>query len=296
VRTQALAAIAALLPACSGGDDPPAGTPDAQVVTADAQIIAAPDAQVDAAPAAPDAGPAVLTSTATFATGLGSLCGLGYRHTAGEIWVFPCSGAMVHAFSPAGVAGATLARPGESADDADVTFAPAALTIGAAAVAEGAMIFVNGETGPADLHLPETTGAAPVAVMFGTNHVVGGAVHAARSSIFVVQDRQSSTDTSTIAELDPATGAVRDKFPTQPAFSVNYGDVEVCPSSGNLFVVSSDETTIVELTPTGATVAAHPLPAGVSALSGLGLAADGVAWVSGTNGSVWRIEGLPCDR
>ena len=45
---------------------------------------------------------------------------------------------------------------------------------------------------------------------FGASHVVGGAYHTARASMFAVQDRVAgAVDGNVIAELDPITGAER---------------------------------------------------------------------------------------
>jgi hypothetical protein len=77
-------------------------------------------------------------------------------------------------------------------------------------------------------------------------------------------------------------------------YTINFGDLEVHPVNGNLLLVSSDETTIRELTPTGVFVSDYALPAGVSSLSGIGVdAGRGEVWVSGTSGNVWRIGEVP---
>ena len=238
--------------------------------------------------------PPVLTAPTSFAAALGALCGVGYDHVAARVWVYPCNGATVHAFTAAGAAVGTLPRPGEVANDVDVAFAPAPIVIGATAVAAGAMLFINGETGVAEVHLPTTAGAPPLVTRFGDSHVVGGGYHPARRTLFVVQDGVPATRANTVAEVDPVTGAVVAMFSTLPGYAVNYGDLEVCPSSGNLFVVSSSETTIAELTATGTLVGTYALPAGVVAVSGLALGPDGAAWLVGTGGQVWRLAGLPC--
>ena len=56
-----------------------------------------------------------------------------------------------------------------------------------------------------------------------------------------------------------------------------------------------NETTIAELTPTGALVGEYALPAEVTGTSGLAFeGSGGAAWVSGTSGVLRRIVGLPC--
>jgi len=41
-------------------------------------------------------------------------------------------------------------------------------------------------------------------------------------------------------------------------------------------------------------VGEYALPQGVTGVSGLALGPDGVAWLVGTGGQVWRLDGLPC--
>jgi len=99
-----------------------------------------------------------------------------------------------------------------------------------------------------------------------------------------------------VAEVDPDTGTVLNTFAIGALFDVNFGDLDVCSATGHLFVVSSAEDRISELTPDGSLVGYHPLPTGVSSLSGIAIAATtGYVWVSGTGGTVWELSGFPCD-
>ena len=59
--------------------------------------------------------------------------------------------------------------------------------------------------------------------------MVGGAFHAARNAIFLVQDSvPGAADENRVAEINPATGAVLQSFQTTGTYSVNFGDLEVC--------------------------------------------------------------------
>ena len=223
-----------------------------------------PDAAIDTTVDAPSDGMAVLTMGTTFAGGIGTLCGLAFDHTDNTVWAYGCSSATINHFAADGTPLGTIARPGEATDDVDVDVAPAAFTLGTSSVAAGDLMFTNGETGTADLYLPETSATVALATQFGNSHVVGGAFHVARNSIFVVQDRNGGAGANQVAELDPVTGAVRTMFSTLPAFDVNYGDIEVCQKTGNLFFVSSVETTLAEFTPAGVLVNEYPLPTGIS--------------------------------
>lgn len=284
------AALVVLLAACGGGSS----SPDALSIDTAPSFDAT---HIDGAPDAPvaDAGPVVLTSGTTFTSAIvGTMCGLGWDHDGLQIWVYQCNGTELLAYSPLGAAAGSLPRPGESADDFDITFAPEVATIGTNAVLTSQMIVINGETNTADLYFPETVASTPLATAFGVDHVVGGSYHAARDTFFVVEDRNGVTTGNTIAELDRVTGAVVNSFSTLPHVDVNYGDVEVCQATGHLFVVSNIDSNLTELTPTGELVGKYPLPDGVTSLSGLGLPGNGSAWVGSTSGGVHALTGVPC--
>jgi hypothetical protein len=297
-------ALAGFAAACGGGtrhrrED--AGTVDAvpEVVDAVPEVVDAVPEVVDAAPEVMvPAGP--LTRQGGFSPGLGSLCGLAYDHVSDVVWIYPCSGGALRGYSPGGVDSFTLDAPGEDADDVDIDVAPAALTLGTVPLAPGTLLFANGETGAVDIHMIDQAAPAPLgtlATQFGNSHVVGAAFHRGRSTMFAVQDRvPGGTTGNTIGEIDPITGAVTNTFSVQPSFSVNYGDLDVCQTTGRLFVVSDSADAIAELTPEGTFVQAHPLPATVSGLSGIGIddGTPGEAWVSTRNGDVARLGGFPC--
>lgn len=235
-----------------------------------------------------------------FNPGQGTLVGIGFDTASDSLWVYDSSGSQLLNYSRSGSLLGGIARPGESANDFDVTFAPASLTLGATNVGPGTLISINGESGPAEIYAINKSNGSIIATLntaFGASHVVGGAYHAGRNTFFLVQDRQPSDPTlrSLIAEIDPLTGTVLNSFGTTSAdFTVNFGDLEISAVTGNLLLVSSDEARVRELTPNGTFVRDLSLPAGVGALSGLALdEARGEAWVSSTNGVVYQLGGLP---
>jgi hypothetical protein len=230
----------------------------------------------------------------------GDLCGLGYDQTDGNVWVYGCSSTVVSRYSSAGVFQSSVPRPGESANDVDVEFASSAFGLNAALVPKGTLVFVNGESGTADLYAVDKTSGAVVATLatsFGASHVVGGAYHPILGQFFLVQDNvPGATAENRVTAVDTVTGASISTFQTtSTGFTVSFGDLEVCNATGNLLLVSSIETDIAEFTPAGALVQLHPLPVGVSALSGIGVNdAAGEIWVSGTGGLVSRLGGSVC--
>ncbi len=244
---------------------------------------------------------AALTASAPFnPSNTGSLCGLGFDPATQDVWVYGCSAADIQHYTAAGAFLSAVTRPGESANDVDVELTPRPLTLGSTAVPSGSLLFINGETGPAEIYaVDKATGSviATLATAFGVSHVVGGAYHPTRKTLFLVQDQvPAAADENRIAEVDPATGSILNTFQITATFPVNFGDLEVCAATGNLIVASSDESRLAEYTPAGVFLQYHDLPAGVSSLSGIGVDdATGDLWVSGTGGNVWRLQGDACD-
>ncbi|MBW2269244.1 MAG: hypothetical protein JRH16_11755 [Deltaproteobacteria bacterium] len=231
-------------------------------------------------------------------SGAAGLCGTGFDQTNDGVWVYDCSAADVQRYATDGTFLSSVSRPGEAANDVDVEFSKARFVLDATLLEAGTLLFVNGETGVAEVYaLDKSTGAVLETLVtgFGASHVVGGGYHPDRASLFLLQDRVSGSLPNQIGEVDPVTGTVLNMFSTLPDFDVNFGDLDVCRSSGNLLVVSSIETSIGEFAPSGTFIQHHALPAGVSLLSGIAIDdSTGEAWVSGTGGVVWQLGGLPC--
>lgn len=231
---------------------------------------------------------------------VGSIVGIGFDAQSDSVWIYGSSGASLRSYDRSGVFQSAIDRPGESADDFDISFTTQSLSLGSSTIPAGSLLAINGESGTADVYAVDpSTGAivSSLATGFGNSHVVGGAYHNSRGSLFLVQDRQASSAAlrSLIAEVDPISGAVLNTFGTGSAtFTINFGDLEINRATGNLYLVSSDEDTIRVLTPTGGFVEEITLPGTLGALSGIAFdEARGEAWVSSTNGIVYRLGGLP---
>ena len=240
---------------------------------------------------------ASVTVLQQFNPGLGTLVGCGHDATTGSTWVYPSFGATLSSYSAAGVFLSSIPRPGEAANDVDIEFAPEALSVGATVVPAGTLLFIDGETGVAEIYAVDKNSGAILATLttgFGVSHVVGGAYHPIRNTFFLVQDKvPGGVNANRVAEVDPVSGNVLGSFSVAGVFSVNFGDIEVSGATGNLLLVSSDEPRIAEFTPTGVFIADAALPAGVVSLSGIGLGSGcGQAWVTGTGGTVSRLGGV----
>jgi hypothetical protein len=204
--------------------------------------------------------------------------------------------ANLQAYSRDAVSGDAVVRAGEGANDADIDFNREEFTLGSTLVPANSLLFINGENGSAEVYAIDKQSEAVIATLqtaFGNDHVVGGAYHAQRNTLFLIADKLDSAP-NTIAEINPITGAVINSFGTGSAdYTINYGDIAVAAYTGNLLLVSSDESAIRELTPAGVFVRDIPLPAGVTSVSGMGVDdRRNQAILGGTGGTVWIVRGI----
>lgn len=244
----------------------------------------------------PGGATAQLTLLDSFA-GRPGMVSLGYSAETELIWDYQAFGATFSSFTRSGAAVGTLPRAGNSANDVDLEVLTHPLTIGTTQLPPGTLLYIDGESGFAEVYAVDpVTGAvlATLQTQFGMSHVVGGAVHAGRSSIFLVQDRVPSgtVNDSVVAEVYSLTGTVLQTFQLAAPFTVNYGDIEVDEATGNLLVVSSDMGVMREVTVNGALVADHALPPGVGGLRGIAIDdARGEAWVCDSS-TIFRLGGV----
>ena len=232
-------------------------------------------------------------------TNAGGFCGIAYDADSARIWAYDCDVAVIYQYATDGTFIRSIPMVGGTANDVDLSMSPEALTLGGGAVPAGRLMVFNGETGPCEVYGIEQGPGTTLATLnstFGASHVVGGAYHPIRNTIFMVQDDvpPAATD-NLVAEIDPVTGAVLDQFDLITTYNVGYGDLEISPVTGHLFLVSGDEETIIQYTPDGAPTEEHALPTGVTNISGLALdCASGEAWVCNTSGFIYRLGGFPC--
>lgn len=230
----------------------------------------------------------------------GSTCGIAYNAPDGEIMVIGCSASVIDRYAEDGTFLSSADVIGEGANDVDIDMSPVDLVMNGTFVAQGQLLLVNGETGVAEIYaIDEVTNQVidTLVPAFGNSHVVGGSYHPQRGTFFLVQDNvPAAALANRVAEIDATTGAVIQEFSVLPHFDVNYGDLDISPVSGHLFIVSSSESTIAEFTPDGVFVTEHPLPTGVSNLSGIALDNDlNGAWVCTNGGVVFKLGDFPMD-
>lgn len=226
----------------------------------------------------------------SFDTGLGTLVGIAVDGQRDSVLVYAAFGETILEYSREGTLLGEILRPGVASNDFDMDVAETGFTLGSGSVPAGGVFVVNGEVAPQKLF-----GIDPVGNVTGElehpAYLVGGSHHAARGSVFLVD-----YTTDKIREVNPATGALLTEFPVTPAgsppFDVYYGDVAVSAVSGNLFVASSSQEVVRELTATGAYVRDYDVSGlGIRGMSGIDIhSVTDEAWIAtNVDGRVFRV-------
>ena len=225
-----------------------------------------------------------------------SLCGIAFDAGGSQLWVYACSANEIKRFSTSGSLLGQVSVSGGAAGKADVDLAPESFVLNATNVNSGQMLFTNGGAGTTKIY-SYNAGAvtATLNTAYGNSHVVGSAYHRLRNSFFLLQGSDAgATEGNKVVEINAQTGAVIGSFKTTGYFNVVSGDIAT-GGNGNLFLAGSTEGSIAEFTTGGDFVRFHPLPAGVSQISGLGLNCNtGEAWMSSKNGNIYHVSGFPC--
>lgn len=239
------------------------------------------------------------TLEGSFSPGIGPIVGIAYDPVSGNLFLYPDFSVSILEYTPTGTqVPPDIGSPAPASNDYDLDFTPEAVIIGGTPVPANTLLVINAENTAAQtlFALNKDTGAvlASLNVTAASGQKVGGAYHAGRDTLFVL-----GWNTDIVSELDPATGAIVNSFPVKPvgspAFDVFFGDLEVNQNSGNLFLVSDNQSTIRELTPTGGFVQDLAVGGlGVSSMSGIAFNdAAGEAFISSTNGTVYHLGGFP---
>lgn len=243
---------------------------------------------------------AQLTLSGSFnPAGISSLCALGYDTVLQKVWVYNCNGDSIHCFDPTGVPLGAILAPGIPANDVDVEIAPVAFNMAGTAIPQGTLLFIHGETDSAEIYaIDPLTGVIldTLLTSFGNSHVVGGAFSPGTGSFFLVQDNvPGATLENLIGEVNPLTGSLIQSYQITSLFNVSFGDLEV-GENGNLYVASSAEDSILEITTQGQLVQMHDIPNTVGPISGMDLnCGSATVWVCSTNGNVYSLGQSNCN-
>ena len=237
------------------------------------------------------------TIVVSFNPQLGRLVSIAYDSTSGNLFLYPEFGESINEVTPDGaLVDQGIPRPGASSNDFDLDFAQADVNVGGKTVPAGSLLVGNGDDSPPTIYgIDKDAGSVLGSVQVQGVTPVGMAHHPARGTIYLL-----NWTTNEVVEVDPATGTVLNRMPVHPpgartysgsAFSVFYGDVDVHPTTGNLFVLGSNYPVIRELSPTGQWIGDVDLtslniPSG---MSGLAFDNNGDAWVATLDGTVYKL-------
>ena len=232
-----------------------------------------------------------------------TIIGLGYDTARGELAVYRNFDSGIERYSLSGSKIGDYPSQGGSANDYDLDGVDQTFTMDGTTIPFGSMLIFNGESNALEIYAVNPATGALVATLqtdYGVSHVVGGAYNPFTGTFFVVQDSvPGDADDNQVAEIDPATGAVLQTFDTDTqGFDVFYGDIEVDPFNGDLWLVSSSQGTMQRMSTSGQVLGSVSLPQDVVSLSGIAFNpnAPGEVWVASTNGRVSLVAGLPTDQ
>ncbi|MFI5172655.1 MAG: T9SS type A sorting domain-containing protein [Chitinophagales bacterium] len=226
------------------------------------------------------------------------LCGIGYDADSNFVWIYGCFSEGITRYTADGVFSHNVNTAGGIANDVDLEITTYAFELGGTTIPKGQLLFINGEEGPAEIYAInlDNTITDTLVTNFGVDHVVGGSTAAAiDGKFYLVQDDVPGAEfKNRIAEI-AITGDTIQTFFIGDFFDVSYGDLEV-DDAGNLFVVSSVEDSIAVISGSGELITKYDLPDSVATLSGIALdCSKQEAWVSSTNGTVYRLGNFPCE-
>jgi hypothetical protein len=187
----------------------------------------------------------------------------------------------------------SFAVPGGAGNDFDLDFMPQAGVIEGASVAAGSLLVSNGEVSQTYVVDPATgTVLAGPFSTFGGGGVVGGSYSRQHDTLGIVTWVDDLVRYLDPADLNTATSSFTVSPAGPPGFDIFYGDLDFAPNDGHIFLVSSSQNTIRELTDTGAFVQDIPLT-GVNQMAGIAIDdTTGDGWIVDRGGNLCKLAGL----
>ena len=191
----------------------------------------------------------------------------------------------------------TFSILGERTNNVDIEIASETMQLAGASIPQGSFLFINGETGTAEIYAFDTdTGVllAQLNTTIGNGDVVGGAYNPTTQTFFLLQETQAATGDPIVSEINPNSGAVLNQFSgafNALDFDVGFGDIDINNETGSLYIIGSAERGMLELNPNGSIVRVLAIPLDITSPSGLAINQTGdKIWLSSTSGNVFELS------
>ncbi len=247
---------------------------------------------------APGAGAQTLTLLDSFNPDEGgSINSIGYRHRDAEVFVHFEHNALVHVYDRAGNFLRSFTKPsGIGGNDDDLDFPREGVVVGSTFAPPDSMLLIENDNTPPRVYAARASDGVVLAQQDFSNSLgtwVGGAWSHARDTLFAV-----SYTADVVHELDLQNGTALNSLPVEPAgspsFDIFYGDIDILRRDGNIYAVSSSQNSIRVLSPTGVWLGDLDVDAmGIRSMTGIAFDdRRGEAWISSTNGTIYRVGGF----
>jgi len=179
--------------------------------------------------------------------------GIAVSPATGNLFVHARNEVPVRELTTDGVEVSQFDHPSDALNTMGMEFTSAPLNLGGVDVPAGTLLFVDGDVDPPMLFaLDETDGKVLASVELTAigEPVTGVAHHPGRGTLLLI------SSVGTIHEVDAADGTIISSFSGAPAGSpafsfAGFGGMEVNETTGNLYVVSSPQVMVRELTASG---------------------------------------------
>ena len=226
----------------------------------------------------------------------GAFVAIAFAPASDEIYAYPEFAPAIDVYSTVGNFLRTIPLPGLNSNDIDLDITTAPVSVGGIAVPTGTLLVLNSEDSNSEtLFALSPTGTLLASQILAIDgQAVGMGHHHARGTVFA-----ADWATDIIREYAPGTGAAVAAWPVRPAgspsFDIYYGDLDCLRATQTVFVVSSSQQFIRELTATGVFIRDIDVaPFSVTAMSGIAFDdRRGEAWICRLDGSITQLAGFP---
>ena len=226
----------------------------------------------------------------------GPFVAIAFAPATDEIYAYPEFAATIDVYSTVGNLLRTIPLPGFISNDIDLDITTAPLSVGGVTVPTGTLLVLNSEDSNAETLFALSPSGSLLAsqILAVPGQAVGVSHHHARGTVFV-----ADWATDIIREFAPGTGAATAAWSVVPSganpFDIYYGDLDCLRGTQTIFVVSSSQQFIRELTATGVFIRDIDVsPFAVTAMSGIAFDdRRGEAWICRLDGSITQLAGFP---